>query len=66
MEISVNGKATEIESDSTIAVLLVQLKMKPQYVAVERNLELIPRGEHAACRLEAGDAIEIVTLVGGG
>jgi thiamine biosynthesis protein ThiS len=33
---------------------------------VERNLILIPREEHANCRLEEGDRLEIVTLVGGG
>jgi len=50
----------------TLAVLLQQLDMKPKYVAVERNLELVPRGRHAECVLQAGDQLEIVTLVGGG
>lgn len=66
MEITVNGESQEIEPGSTIAELLARLNMKSRYVAVERNLELIPRADHADCRLAPGDAIEIVTLVGGG
>ena len=50
----------------TLAALLEQLEMKPKYVAVERNRELVPRGRHAECVLQSGDLLEIVTLVGGG
>jgi sulfur carrier protein len=40
--------------------------MQPRYLAVERNFELVPRGNHAECVLHEGDQLEIVTLVGGG
>ena len=66
MEIIVNGEPRQIDEGVTLAVLLQQLDMKPKYVAVERNLELVPRGRHAECVLQAGDQLEIVTLVGGG
>jgi sulfur carrier protein len=46
--------------------LIAQLDMQPKFVAVERNLQVVPAREHANCRLAAGDRIEIVTLVGGG
>ncbi len=46
--------------------LLASLEMKPKFVAVERNEQLVPRAQHADCQLSAGDRIEIVTLVGGG
>jgi len=49
-----------------VAILLEQLKMEPKYLAVERNLELVPRAEHGGCVLAEGDRLEIVTLVGGG
>ncbi len=49
-----------------MAILLEQLKMEPKYLAVERNLELVPRAEHGGCVLAEGDRLEIVTLVGGG
>ena len=50
----------------TLAGLLEQLEIRPQYCAVERNRELVPRGEHASCELHSDDELEIVTLVGGG
>jgi thiamine biosynthesis protein ThiS len=45
---------------------LEELRLKPRNVAVERNRALVPRAQHAACVLETGDQLEIVTLVGGG
>lgn len=66
MEISVNGELRQIESGCTVAALLEELKLQPRYLAVERNQELVPRATHAACVLQPGDCIEIVTLVGGG
>jgi len=66
MQISVNGKSREVEPGTTVAALLEKLGLDPRQLAVERNLELVPRGEHAATVLAAGDRVEIVTLVGGG
>ena len=66
VEISVNGEPRQVEADCTVAKLLEELKLLPRYLAVERNQQLVPRATHAACVLQAGDAIEIVTLVGGG
>ncbi len=66
MQITVNTELREIEPGTTVARLLEQLRLEPRYLAVERNRELVPRGEHADCVLQPGDCIEIVTLVGGG
>ena len=66
MEISVNGEPRQVESGCTVATLLLELNLQPRYLAVERNQELVPRVTHAACALQAGDCVEIVTLVGGG
>lgn len=66
MEISVNGEPRHVEAGWTVAKLLEELKLQPRYVAVERNQQLVPRATHAACVLQPGDRIEIVTLVGGG
>lgn len=66
MKIIVNDETREIPDGSTVAELLALLKMEPRYLAVERNLELVPRAQHAECVLEPGDKLEIVTLVGGG
>ena len=66
VEITVNGKPREIEPGTTVAELLARLQVPARYCAVERNLQLVPRAEHAGCILQPGDRLEIVTLVGGG
>ncbi len=66
MEVTVNGEPKQVQPGATVADLLAELGLNPKYLAVERNLLLVPRGEHAACALSAGDRLEIVTLVGGG
>lgn len=66
MQIQVNGESKEVPQDFTVAGLLSDLGLQPKYLAVERNLILIPREEHGACILQEGDRLEIVTLVGGG
>ena len=66
MQITVNDEACEVTAGSTIADLLEELGMRPKFVAVERNLELIPRACHAECELAENDKLEVVTLVGGG
>lgn len=66
VQICVNGEPREVEPGTTVSHLLEQLKMQPRFLAVERNFELVPRAQHAACVLGDGDSLEIVTLVGGG
>ena len=66
MQVSVNGEPREIAEGATVAQLIEALELTGKYVAVEVNLELVPRGRHAAQRLAEGDRLEIVTLVGGG
>lgn len=62
----INGEVREIPVGMTLSALLVELGHKVPFCAVERNRELVPRGEHGACELREGDELEIVTLVGGG
>ncbi len=64
--ITVNGDPCELDGPATIADLLRHLQLNPQQVAVEVNLELVPRRQHADYPLSPGDRLEIVTLVGGG
>lgn len=66
IEIHVNGKPRSIAAGSTVAALLTSLELDPRTLAVERNLELVPRAQHAATPISAGDRLEVVTLVGGG
>ena len=66
MQIQVNGEQREVEAKVSIAQLLEQMQLDPRYLAVERNLELVPRGQHVETLLAEGDRLEVVTLVGGG
>lgn len=66
MEVTVNGESREVSDGATIAALLESLDLNVSHVAVEKNQELVTRKEHATTTLTSGDAIEIVTLVGGG
>jgi sulfur carrier protein len=66
MTIEVNGKPREIANGTSVASLLEELGVKQPHVAVELNLEVVPRAEHAATALREGDRLEVVTLVGGG
>ena len=66
IRVTVNGAPREVAEGTTVAALLRALDLAPQKVAVERNGELVRRAEHAAVVLGPGDALEIVTLVGGG
>ena len=66
MKITLNGEACDVAEDCTISTLLEQYGISPRTAAVEVNLELVAREEHATHRLSAGDQLEVVTLVGGG
>ncbi len=66
MQIFVNGEARDIEAGSTLADLLAELGVQSRHVAVEANMQLVPRGVHGEHHLAEGDRLEIVTLVGGG
>ena len=66
VKILVNGRESEVPEGTTIAQLLQGLELTARNVAVEVNLELVPRGRHAEHRLHEADRLEVVTLVGGG
>ena len=66
MRITVNGEPRDVPEGTTLASLMASLDVPRQPVAVEVNRELVPRSQQGARRLAEGDAVEIVTLVGGG
>jgi sulfur carrier protein len=66
MQITVNGEIREVEDGATAADLLDQLGLGDQRVAMEVNLEIVPRSEYPAHRLAPGDRVEIVRAIGGG
>jgi sulfur carrier protein len=66
MTIQVNGEPQQIETGTSVAELLGELGVTQAHVAVELNLEVVPRAQHAETMLRDGDCLEVVTLVGGG
>jgi sulfur carrier protein len=66
VNILINGAPREVPEGTTVAQLLAELEMSARHVAVEVNLELVPRAQHGAHRLHEADRLEVVTLVGGG
>lgn len=66
IEVHINGQARRLPEGMTLGAMVQQLELQPQQIAIEVNLQLVPRAEHHAYELAAGDCVEIVTLVGGG
>jgi len=66
VKVTVNGEPRDVPDGTTVERLLQRLDVPRGPTAVEVNRELVPRSQHAARALAEGDAVEIVTLVGGG
>ncbi|MSO54471.1 MAG: sulfur carrier protein ThiS [Rhodospirillales bacterium] len=66
MRIAVNGEERRFAEALTVTELLTTIGLDPRKVAVERNLEIVPRSAYAATRLADGDRLEIVHFIGGG
>ena len=66
LAIRVNGEPRRVPAGVTIAQMLEELGLNPLRVAVERNLEVVPRGTLVDVQVEDGDRFEVVHFVGGG
>jgi len=66
LSIRVNGTHRRVQAGISVAELALELGLEPTKVAVERNLEIVPRSTLAQVAVEDGDDFEIVTFVGGG
>jgi thiazole synthase len=66
LSIRVNGEHRRVRAGMTISELALELGLEPTRVAVERNLEIVPRSTLNEVVVEDGDEYEIVTFVGGG
>jgi sulfur carrier protein len=66
LNIVVNGITRQVSPGTTIAALLEQLELSSKHLAVEVNLELVPRAKHDVYQLQESDRLEVVSLVGGG
>lgn len=66
MKLTVNGEMREMEGPLTVLGLIESFGFTPAKIAVERNLEIVPRSAYGDVALRDGDRIEIVNFVGGG
>ena len=64
--VQLNGEPREVPEGLTLAALLEWLDLPRDRVAVERNLEIVPRTGWDVTQIQAGDRLEVVHLVGGG
>ena len=66
LQIRVNGEQRAVAEGRTISEMLGEMGLNPRKVAVERNLEIVPRSTLGEVCVEDGDTYEIVHFVGGG
>lgn len=66
MQIQLNGEACSLDHPISLTELIERLGLTGKRLAVELNLEIVPRSEHAQTRLVDGDRVEIVQAIGGG
>jgi len=66
MKLYINGEEREFSAPVSIEVLMGQLGIDPRKVAVERNLEIVPKSTYAQVTVADGDRLEIVHFIGGG
>ncbi len=66
MRIFLNGEALDVAEQMSVEALVLTLGGDPRGIAIERNLEIVPKAEHAKTILADGDRLEVVQFVGGG
>ena len=66
LNVIINGEAKHFGKAMSLNEMLVLLGLDPRKIAVERNLEIVPRSTYAEVQVEDGDSFEIVHFIGGG
>ena len=64
--LTINGEQRAFAGLADVAALVAALGLDPRKVAVERNLEIVPRSAYGRTPIADGDRIEIVSFIGGG
>jgi sulfur carrier protein len=64
--LQVNGRRVELDEPTTLLAYLEKLGVSPRAVAVELNGEILERSAYEVAKLDDGDVVEIVRMVGGG
>lgn len=66
ISVKVNGEQRSVTAGCSIAAMLREIGIDPKKVAVERNLQVVPRSTLGETQVRDGDAFEVVHFVGGG
>jgi sulfur carrier protein len=66
ISVSINGTAHQFNAPISVAVLIEHMQLGNKRIALERNGEIVPRGQFNQQMLADGDKLEIVVAVGGG
>ena len=66
VNVTLNGEAKQLDAPTSVRGLLESLGLDPAKIAVERNLEIVPRGAYGDVAVADGDRLEIVHFIGGG
>ena len=66
LNITVNGEARIFSGPMSVRAMLLILGLEPKKIAVERNLEIVPRSTYDEVQVADGDKYEIVHFIGGG
>jgi thiazole synthase len=66
VEITLNGETRRLDAPLSVRGLLESLGLDPAKIAVERNLEIVPRSTYDQVKVGPGDRLEIVHFIGGG
>lgn len=67
MKLTINGEIYgELPAGMSVAELLAHLQLPKGKIAVERNLEIVPKSSFAVQELSDGDKLEIIHFIGGG
>jgi len=66
IQVVINGEMRDVPPGLGVAGLLLHLGLPPDRVAIERNLEILPRSDWITTLVQPGDRFEIVHMVGGG
>ena len=64
--VTLNGESRDLDMPISVAGLIGKLGLDTRKVAVERNMEIVPRSTYAETWLADGDELEIVHFIGGG
>ncbi|PCI45587.1 MAG: thiamine biosynthesis protein ThiS [Proteobacteria bacterium] len=65
MQIQLNGENTQVTA-TNLTDLVAELGLEQRMIAIERNMEVVPKSEYTATVLEKDDRIELVHMIGGG